>query len=875
MANRLLFTVIGLLFAVSQSFSTHVISGEIYWRHLGNRVFDVYVVYYNDCAGVDPTPVNLNIKGSAGSFYRSPVVKTTDQIDYAPSSCIANPCVAQAYKRLNRNETRYRVDLSSDTSCSYSLYLDDCCRMGYSTNTPGDGIRVIATMNLCAVDSQYWNSPNFIARVHPTASAGGIHQLSFLADDTIQGFDSVSYQLVQPANGSNPLTYYTGFSYDLPLTYFGYPINNTLVYGRGFALDPKNGQLVFRPMLANESTSMAVSVKSYRKKGGVWQMASETTRDMFFHTQNATINRFPYFPAPLSDIRICDSTDTYMDVIVADSNTTDSLSLTIYGKTPAYAISSLSTNGINRTFRIRFFLDSLDWRSEPYHLVLEVRDNRCTGTAMGVSQLGLSLYASIDTTLFMATFIEKQRICNRVEYRALQIPTSSVYGWYRNGNPLSGAGISIEPDTAEFVMNFEASKSACHFSYVDTLILDSLYHFQGQVNGLPEHTCEEQELEFEWQVSGGLGWEKYTLNGRVSDSGNYKIPASDTLYLLQARDSSGCTVDTAIRIGLYPALKSASSMVTDICRENIQPFYFSSLPIGGLAPYSTTWNNQQIGDSLLIPSDTLQKIPFVIVDSIGCRLHDTLILQVRPKPVYFLHGAGQICYLDTFKLEIQHFFDTSLVRFNWGMGYGKSPQVSIHPFADTTLYIQIRDSGNCTLLDTFELRYFESRPPVLDDSLFYCEDQTYPVSYSFNSLIDSIVWNDGSQNFYQNSIVLPTRAAGEFELTLFIMDEVGCAYQTRSQVKIGKVPENDWIMNDLRWCENDPGFNLYDSVLQSGGVWTVNGQKDSLLAASDLGAGDHYLAYRIDSSGCSKIQGRTVRIRESPAIQFSVENSQG
>ncbi|MBI1221235.1 MAG: hypothetical protein GC180_01420 [Bacteroidetes bacterium] len=205
--------------------AVHFVSGEIYWKHVGNRVFDVYVVYYNDCAGyLSNFSTQLEIDGTNGYINRPRVGLRHDTIRYSPSACGGPLCAP--YKLMIRSEGRFRVDLSQDTSSSYTFKYSECCRSNAITNVDLSGsvaLNLFGRVNLATTDSQYWSSPYFIGDHQFTASTGGIHQVSFMADDTVAGIDSIAYELISPLTGTNPVPYYSGYSYQSPLKYLGYP----------------------------------------------------------------------------------------------------------------------------------------------------------------------------------------------------------------------------------------------------------------------------------------------------------------------------------------------------------------------------------------------------------------------------------------------------------------------------------------------------------------------------------------------------------------------------------------------------------------------------------------------------------------------------
>ncbi len=855
--------------------AAHFVSGEIYWKHVGNRVFDVYVVYYNDCAGyLTNFPYTLYINGTSGTINKAKTAIKYDTITYAPASCGGPVC--SAYKMYTRSEGRFRLDLSNDTSSSYTLSIEDCCRYNGLTNvdlSTSQAMTLHASMNLAGVDSQYWSSPRFLSDHQFTASMGGLHQISFMADDTINGVDSIAYELVSPYNTSTGIQYISGYSYSSPLKYQGYPISSSPKYGLGFMLDETKGQLVYTPMVANEGTAIAVRVKTYRKKNSNWVLASEIMRDITIVTQNATINKFPYFKEKLDDVVFCDTSDTHYDVVVADSNLTDSISLKLVGKLPEYTIEYKGRSGFDRRFRIHFNLSAAQWNTGDYHFVVQAADERCTGTAMGITQHGLTLKTTIDTSLLSGISLSLLRNCNTLNAAVSGLPQVNRSFWIFGEDTISQLNFSnnLQSDSL-YTLSYFAERSACRVEFRDTIWWDSLYHFIGSISGFPTKTCVGQEMNLSWTVSGGLGAYRYFLNGNAVTNAMI-ISAVDSGYLAYAIDSSGCRIDTSITLQLYPELGSQSKQRISLCRENAQPFFVNSLPIGGAGGYRSSWNWTTLGDSFLVNTDTMQQLHYRIEDSIGCFFEDTLRFNIRPKPNYILAGNETHCFGDTFHLSVRHNFDTALVRFNWMNSWVKDSTYTIAPSQDSILYIQMRDTGNCTIVDQFSLNYHQGRLPKLADSIVYCQGDSLTLSNGFIGLYDTVTWT------YLNTVVnqpnVSLGAVQDYSLKLRVVDEDACIYLDSTYVSGKKKPDIYLLMADTRWCENDQAFTLNDSVVQSGGVWRIDGVLDSVVNPSALSYGDHALSYELDSNGCKAISYQIVRIRKLPQVDFVVQNPQG
>lgn len=868
-----------LLLGLSQTAkSAHFVSGEMYWNHIGNRVFDVYVVYYNECtAYVTDFPFSLVIEGTNGSFNKAKDQIRYDTVKYYPETCGGPACAS--YKIFIRSEGRFRVNLTNDTSSTYTLSIDDCCRYNNLTNldlTGTTGQRLFAKMNLAGVDSQYWSSPRFLTEHQFTASTGGLHQISFMADDTLKGLDSVAYELFNPASGANPVTFNAGFSYTSPLTYLGYPSTNLQAYGAGFKLDPANGQLVYSPQLSNEGTVTAVKVKSFRKQNGQWVLSNEIMRDITLLTLNPAMNKFPYFPEKLEDVQFCDTTDTYYAFSVADSNVTDSISINILGKIPEYTIHYLGQSGINRNFKIQFHFDSADWLNDYYYFVIHAGDERCTGTTMGMTQHGLKMYMRKAPDIYQAITPTINRSCNDLNVAVYGWANSGSRHWIVNSDTFAQNSFRLQPqEKTWYYFRFEAEHYACRYSFIDSVYWDSLYHFSGNLNTAPLQSCVNQQASFNWDISGGLDSNQFWINKKEMDSSFFNYQLDSNQYLLEVRNNSGCSADTLLQIALYPELANTTKIEWDLCEDNSQHFYIPGNSAGGAGVSTFTWLNTIVSDSFYVNQDTLSRIPLHIEDSIGCSIEDTINIRIRPRPHYVLRGNATLCYSDSFRLWLDHNIPTSQVAINWGDGFDTTSHQSYKPLADSTVYFILKDTGYCSIYDTVSLHYYPGRYLGMQDSLLLCDYSTGSIDYHFSGIVQEQTWfgEGSSRNTVQYAVDSDT--AGEWTIYLELEDADGCLYRDSCFLYRQSSPQLHVNAIHSNWCEDDSVFNLMDLPAQKYGIWNINAVQDSLFNPAQRGPGDHIIHYTLDSGICQANWIDTLRIRKLPQAIIDLKNAVG
>ncbi|MBI1221234.1 MAG: PKD domain-containing protein [Bacteroidetes bacterium] len=872
-------SVLSLLILPLLSRATHVTGAEMFWKHLGNRVFEVHVVYFSDCNLIgNPWIDSLTVDGTSGTMKVPIASDHYDTLFTNRPTCGGNPCTS--FVSFIRSEGVFRVDLSQDTSSAYTLHNMNCCRINAMTNLETHGgileMSIYSKMNLADVDSQYWSSPQFISLQQYTSSAGGIHQVSFMVDDSIQGIDSVSYELVVPYEKNVGVSYFAGYNYKQPLIYKGYPTIQNGGNGYGYNLDPGSGELSFSPMLANRVTVTAVKAKSYRKKNGNWYVASETIRDIVIVTQSSSINYFPYFPNALEDVVFCDSSHTYYDVVVADSNATDTLTLKLFGHVPTYQIQYLGQNGINRTFRINFSLDSSDWKIDEYRLVIQVNDQKCDGTGEGVAQYGLKLLTRMDANWYSRASMSTKRICNTLQASFTGLGVNDPFEWKVNGQikTKKELNFSLLPDST-YIIQLSSQRYACHLLLSDTVHIDSLYHFTAEFTGFPGGTCLGQELRGRWNTSGGLDSNTYYVQNWIVDTSYLDLLHDTSYYALSVVNASGCSADTLVSVDTFPVLITQVPSDWVICYGNKKSSVIPISASGGTGKYLYIWNDTIQTDSFVLDTDTLSYLQVKTLDSLACWKIDTVQIHRSPKPKYSISGMGPICSNDSFNLAVNHQIPDSLIHYDWGFGKVSNKTIRLKPENDTILLFQLIDTGYCTLQDSLHLHYFGGRFKGLPDQFDACDNATDTMHDSFigNRVFESWTGEASPQStsFYR---IIPD-TVGTWMIHLNIQDADGCAYSDSVHLARHKSPNLDVYPLKLNWCSNDSSALLMDSVVQKYGAWYIDAMRDSLLNPALLSTGYHTIYYLLDSGFCSNHWSTNIRRLSAPTAALSLSHNSG
>ncbi|MBI1221236.1 MAG: T9SS type A sorting domain-containing protein [Bacteroidetes bacterium] len=629
-------------------------------------------------------------------------------------------------------------------------------------------------------------------------------------------------------------------------------------------------------MQSNEVTVTAVKVKSYRKRNGTWYLAGEIMRDITLATQNATINKFPYFPAALEDIVFCDTSNTYYDFIVADSNLNDTLKVELIGKTPDYQVQYLGQSGVNRSYRVYFNLDSSEWNSRDYYLILQVSDEKCSGTARGLAQHGLKLKSTLDTTIFSRAGLSLERVCNDLNASFSGVPLIYPYLWKINGEEKTKRiqTINLMQDSSYNIQLFYGN-SSCHLFLGDTFQADSIYHFDASFSGFPSATCLGQNISGVWTVSGGLDSNYYWIQNQGQDSSSFELLHDSNQYYLKVANAGGCSADTLVLVDTFPELKVNVNTEWSYCSGNSNHFYIPVKASGGQGSYKYTWNNVAGTDSFFVNSDTIGNLILLVNDTSNCFILDSIHIDRRPRPDYRVNGEKLICTNDSFRLEASTHLNDSLVNYDWGFGVVSNKRFRIKPTADTSIVFRMIDTGYCTIIDTLQLRYYAGWKTKFSDTLNICDNASENVDDAFQGIVMKERWFGESTAQFDSVYHIHPDTAGTREIHLYILDSDGCEFKDSFLLHRRNSP--DLGLNSIKttWCENENEINLMDSVVQKYGFWMIDEKPDSVFNPSALQPGDHFLEYSLDSGMCHSRWEKLVRIRSLPQANIILTNAMG
>lgn len=291
---RKIFVVYLLLFSVIHMKASHIVGGEIYYKCLGNNMYEFTVNIYRDClpesqgggnsaALLADNPAYLSIfQGSTLVFFDSIPANSIQTVPTNFSNdCLNNPpntCLSMMQFKFQR--------LLPPSAVPYSLYYQRCCRNGTINNINNPGItgatyfcEIPATPISCNSSAVFKNYPPQIICINNPF----VYDHSALDTDG----DSLSYDFCPALIGGDkdtPKPIITtlpglfGVSYRSPFS-----ASNPIIGNPPITIDPKTGIITGTP---NMQGRFVVTICCHEWRNGV--MINTIRRDFQFVVTNCS-----------------------------------------------------------------------------------------------------------------------------------------------------------------------------------------------------------------------------------------------------------------------------------------------------------------------------------------------------------------------------------------------------------------------------------------------------------------------------------------------------------------------------------------------------------------------------------------------------------
>ncbi|MGB0888200.1 MAG: hypothetical protein ACPGSL_08770, partial [Vicingaceae bacterium] len=279
--KKLLLVSLFVLLGTASSFASHLMGGEITYVYVGNDQYEVTLIVYRDCSGIDvgqSQTVTFESTSCAQDFdVVFPLITTVDVSQVCPTE--TTTCNGGT---LPGTEQWVYRDTVTMTPCSdWIIHWNNGNRNPAITNLVDPDLTnlfVMATLDNIVGSNN--NSPQYLAIPTPYLCSGQLNIFNHGASDA--DGDSLYYTLAQPLTTPGPP--------GTPIPYtLGYSINDPVITTAGMNLIPETGEMCFTPTQA-QICVVSVVVSEYRN--GV--LIGTQIREMQVVVENNCANQAPF-----------------------------------------------------------------------------------------------------------------------------------------------------------------------------------------------------------------------------------------------------------------------------------------------------------------------------------------------------------------------------------------------------------------------------------------------------------------------------------------------------------------------------------------------------------------------------------------------------
>lgn len=907
------------LFYGSYTYASHVLGGELFYKHIKDNQYKVTLNIYRDCNG-------CKINGNGGGS----TIDNCSEIDYLYVKGTDNTNAAETKFTLTREKiadvtplckSKISVCNSSSNSifgielqqfsaiidldnykikgfCNYYLYVSFAERNNaITTGAAKQNFCIDAFIQTC-LDSKN-NSPNFVSSPTFIINANKTQYQSYFATDSDK--DSLVYSLAPALFDINKeVNYYSGFNYSNPLTVYCTditPCNSDKFKETGFYFDQSNGTTVFIPTKDSEIGIVAVKVEEYRKISGKWELIGYIKRDIQVYVKTSDGNSSPKFlnkdyyeiceEEPLT-IKV-ETTDAKNSFTMVDDSVNYFLSSSINGS----SFSQITQNTAPYNYGLFKWTPAKGASTNQfYSFSVSAIDNFCPLNAVS-SQIILIKVKPKEELKVKYTDLG----CGNFELQAsnFNIKSNLTILLFNAKNPnkelfytnLPHDTISSLPQGKFILKSVLSSFNGC-----ETILIDTIYNLtlgtSAFISG-KDSLCKGTDYSFiiskapltkfttKWIYSGENIGNINSITNRFDKDG--QLNAILTFHL----GKWICTDTLRKNISVIVLPKILSNERFEICHksENFNLKNFAIIPSDGQWSSSNPAFSNGIINTNFTPfyyNDTIL-LNYKITQS-GCTASKDIPLVLLAVPEFELSSIS-ICEIKT-PVLFEHFiskpYKISDYSFVWELplfpdkikeenGYKLFYPNEIG-FGKLEYQGELTASNGCKNRDT---AFIEITPAVhitFENEINLCQ-QSGVIDIT---KLSGVKPNNGNWSFidfrlFNDKTSVLTDTCGQFEVS-YVYDNYGCYDLKTVIVKIACKPEIK--INGLKNTICDSELPVTLSANPLGGSWQGNNTSGNSFNPPLLNtAQKHSLSYIIKEGNCNFTETQNVNILPSPHVNFS------
>jgi len=186
--------------------------------------------------------------------------------------------------------------------------------------------------------------------------------------------------------------------------------------------------------------------------------------------------------------------------------------------------------------------------------------------------------------------------------------------------------------------------------------------------------------------------------------------------------------------------------------------------LGGISPYTYIWNTGSV-DSVITVGQGVYNVE--ILDSVGCKANDTIIVTENPPPTFDFGVDYSIPCNTTTIIDPNISGGVGPYSYSWNDGSSDSLLI----VSEGIISLEVSDINNCKANDQIIITQDLKPQSTISGGGSICDDgTTTSITFTFNGLLPwDLSYTNGSSAIIENNIlytpyILPTSIAGNYEI---------------------------------------------------------------------------------------------------------------
>ncbi len=403
-------------FFYSELKASHVLGGDVSYRHLGNKKYELKFVVYRDCRGIAFNNPTISATGGNYSYYLTYTRVSIEDITFKCQDSTRNPCSPSNTVQSKGIEKHTYLDtIDFDVSpytnlvnnnCQVMFTMEQCCRNGAITTFSPGNFYVEAMINVC--NSNYVNSsPQYYSNNNVFTFCNKAQSQNYGGIDNIDN-DSIVYKLERPKNAPNSYDPYSSpFSSGVPLTPYCPPNIGTTNCKplpnakppRGFYFESNTGNIIYTPVSCDEYSVINMLSYEYRKYNDSWLLVGFSARDIGVIVVDNNNAMTPEVKYSTTNFNFKTREKKCFDITTLDSNYTgkdksNNTEINLLYAPKGSSFSYLDSSTINKSARFCWTPHDTDYLSinqdiKYVPVLIEVKDRHCYSNAQYLKLINL------------------------------------------------------------------------------------------------------------------------------------------------------------------------------------------------------------------------------------------------------------------------------------------------------------------------------------------------------------------------------------------------------------------------------------------------------------------------------------------------------